>query len=264
MIRILLISLAAFLLSLPVQAQDLWDPQKLIGGSPESLTADPIGNFYLVKRGVLIKYSASGDSLYSWSDPSKGPITLVDATDPLRILVYHRDFNLIHFLNNRLSPLSEPVSPDALGISQTLTVATSNQGGFWILDGTTRRVSRYDAQLNRVTESAPLELPSMRDPASVRMFEAGSRLCLLIPDREIRVLDMFGNLLRKIPVKVNAACYSGNHLLLTRTDQVSLFASQEIPEEKVLAWEESALLESALFKEYLWIRTPKEVIILSR
>lgn len=245
-------------------AQDLWDTYKMIGGAPESLTADPLGNFYLVKRGILIKYSATGDSLASWSDPSKGPITLVDATDPLRILLYHRDFNLIHFLNNRLTPLSEPVSPDAIGITQTLTVAVSNQGGFWILDGTTRRIRRYDAQLKMVSESAPLDFPVLKDPFAMRMFEAGNRLCLLIPNKEIRVFDPFGNFLKTFPLKVNAATYADNRLLLTRTGQVSLFASQEEPEQVMYVWEESALLESAFYKDYLWIRTPREVIILSR
>jgi len=262
--RTVLIALAAFLTYLPVRSQELWEPFRIIGSAPELLTADPIGNFYLVKNGILIKYSASGDSLASWSDPSKGPITLVDATDPLRILLYHRDFNLIHFLNNRLTPLSDPISPDAIGISQPLTVAVSNQGGFWILDGTTRRIRRYDAQLNMASESAPLDLPSLKASSSIRLFEAGNWLCLLVPDREIRVFDLFGNFLRKLPLKVNAACFADNRLLLTRTGQISLYASQEEPEQTVYVWDESALLESALYKEYLWIRTPREVIILSR
>ncbi len=248
--------------SLPAQFQ--WEARKSISGISEGISADPLGRFYLVRNGMLIKYSGSGDSLASWSDPSKGAITRIDATDPLRTLVLQQDFNLLRFLSNRLSPLSDPIGLDQLGITDPLAIATCRQGGFWILDGTSLRLRRYDHQLTLVSETAPLNLPQTSGKNRPLLFESGSRLWLIIPGEEIRQFDAFGNPLYRLPMKVVSASPAGEEILLTYPDKLVLFSDPALPGKTLLEWPKSPLLEGCMQNHQLWIRTSGEVIILSR
>src|SRR3989339_558923 len=99
--KFLAAGLLGLVLAISLPAQVPWEPRKSVGGVSEGISADPLGRFYIVRNGMLIKYSGSGDSLASWSDPAKGAITRIDATDPLRTMVLQQDFNLIRFLSNQ-------------------------------------------------------------------------------------------------------------------------------------------------------------------
>ncbi len=255
--------LFGLMLAISLPAQVSWEPRKSIGGVSEGISADPLGRFYRVSNGMLIKYSGSGDSLASWSDPSKGAITRIDATDPLKTMVLQQDFNLIRFLSNQLSPLSDPISLDELGITHPLAVASCNQGGFWILDGTSLRLLRYDHQLALVSESAPLNLPPSFEKSRLLLFESGTRLWLIIPGAEIRQFDAFGNPLRRIPVAVVSASPAGEEILLTYPDKLVLFSDPALPGKTLLEWPGAPLLGACVQNNQLWIRTAQEVIIFS-
>ncbi len=233
-------------------------------GASDLIAAEPTGSLYIVREGILTRFSENGDSLFTWTDPASGAITWIDVSDPLRILVYQKDFNLLRFLNNRLAPLSDPVRLDQLGIPEPMALATSRQGGFWVLDGTTLRLCRYDHQLHRQTESSPLDI---QEPASrnvIRLFESSGRLWLHLPGSEIRQFDLFGNLVRRIPLKVQSISPFGDQLLLVRPGGVSLFADPFLPESPLLQWPESTLLDACLQKDCWLVRTSREVLLLRR
>ncbi|MCX6225631.1 MAG: hypothetical protein NTV01_12920, partial [Bacteroidia bacterium] len=178
------------------------DTIKVWNISADRISADPLGQYYIISSGLLVKYDSKGDSAYSWSEPQTGRITMIDASDPMRILVYQKDFNLLRFLNNRLAPFSGLIRLDDLGMTAPLAFAVSRQGGFWVLDGSTFRIRYIDQQLRTLVESEPLNLPSGTDSSEYRMIESGDQILLLLPSREIQVFDLFANLVKKIPLKV--------------------------------------------------------------
>ena len=231
-------------------------------GTAERIAADPSGKIYLVRNGILTCFTEQGDSLYSWSDPASGRITGIDLTDPLRLLVYQKDFNLLRFLNNRLAPLAEAISLDQLDIPHPLALATSRQGGFWVLDGTTLRLRRYDHQLNLRVESSPLILPDSAGVKGIQLIESADRIWLLVTGVEIRQFDSFGNFVRRIPLKVNFISPYGEQLLLVRTDRITLLSDAFLPETPVLEWPRNTLLEAILLNDRMLLRTAREVILI--
>jgi len=233
-------------------------------GESELIAADLLGQVYIVKAGNLTKYSETGDSLFTWSDPASGSITSVDASDPLRILVYHRDFNLVRFLNNRLTPLSDPIKLDNLNCTNPLALATSRQGGFWILDGTTSRLRYFDHQLNLQVESSPLSFSGIQPTSGIRLIESANRLWLQVTGKEIRQYDLFGNLTRHIPVSALAVSLYGQQLLFIYPDKITLFSDPFKPETSVTEWTGNPLLEAFLLDKRLLVRTAKEVLLIKR
>jgi hypothetical protein len=228
----------------------------------DAISADPIGQFYMVRAGMLTRYDSRGDSVYSWSEPQTGRISLIDSSDPMRILVYQKDFNLLRFLNNRLAPLSGLIRLDDLGMTTPLALATSRQGGFWILDGSTYRIRHIDQQLKTVAESVPVNIPIGPDSLPYRLTESGDRILLLIPDREIQVFDLFANLIKKIPVRVPSFNPSGNRILLVYPDKIVLWKDPVTPVETLFTRVSADIREAFLVQDKLFIRTTARVMLI--
>src|SRR5438046_1047362 len=74
------------------------------------LTTDNLGNFYLVKNDVLEKYDAGGTLLKTYSNKSFGKIDLADAGNPMKLLLFYKNFSQVVFLDNTLSQNGDPVS----------------------------------------------------------------------------------------------------------------------------------------------------------
>ena len=240
------------------------DTLKVWQVSAERISADPLGNFYIVSSGSLVRFDPEGDSAYSWSDPASGRITLADSGDPLRTLIYHKDFNMIRFLNNRLAPLSEPVRLDDLGITSPLAIAISRQGGFWVLDGSTYRIRYIDRQLKIVVESEPLNLLSGSGTPDYRLIESGDQVFLLLPGREIQVFDLFANFVKKIPVKASSfSCY-GQLILLVFPDKILLRSDPVTPDVTVFLSGGADILEACMTQDKLLVRTSTRVILFRR
>src|SRR3954471_3752167 len=96
------------------------DPKPLVIKTKfDSFTTDNIGNIYTIKEDELIKYLPSGKFFARYSNLRLGNITYVDATNPLKLILYYRDFQQLVFLDNQLSVNSEVVSLEKLGYEQT-------------------------------------------------------------------------------------------------------------------------------------------------
>jgi hypothetical protein len=240
------------------------DTVKVWNIAAAGISADPLGQYYIVNSGSLIKYDSSGDSTYSWSEPQTGRITLIDTGDPMRILVYQKDFNLLRFLNNRLAPLSGTISLDDLGLTAPLALAISRQGGFWVLDGTSYRIRYIDQQMKTMAESQPLDLPSGLDSPGYRMVETGDQVLLFIPEREIQVFDLFANPVKKIPLKAPSYTVNGNRILLVYPDRIMLWKDPVTPEETLFSRTGADIREACLFQNKLLIRTSHQVILITR
>ncbi len=265
----LFISLLCFISGVHLSAGGA-DTLKVWNRATDRIAADPLGQYYIVSGGSLVKYDVKGDSVYSWSEPQTGAITSIDASDPMRILVYQKDFNLIRFLNNRMAPISGVVRLDDLGITVPLAVATARQGGFWIIDGSTFRLRQIDMKMQTLVESAPLNLPSGSGTNDYRLIESGDQVLLLIPGKEIQVFDLFANFIRRIPIKVPSFNAYGDRILLAYPDKITLWKDPVTNETELIqsrGGEEQRRLggefeEACLYQDKLLIRTPGKVILL--
>ncbi|MFA5815891.1 MAG: hypothetical protein WC865_09765 [Bacteroidales bacterium] len=263
LLRIFLIVGAEPYNQFPADWPEKADTAKVWHIAADRISADPLGQYYIISTGSLVKYDSRGDSAYSWSEPQTGRITMIDTGDPMRILVYQKDFNLLRFLNNRLAPLSGQIRLDDLGLTAPLALAVSRQGGFWVLDGSTFRIRHIDQQLKTVVESVPLNLPSGPDSSGYRMIESGDQILLLIPGQEIQVFDLFANLIKKIPLKVPSFNVYGNRILLVYPDKIVLWKDPVTPEETVFGRSGADIREAFLIQNKLLIRTSDKVILIT-
>ena len=153
---------------------------------------DNLGNVYTVNSEELFKYLPNGKLHTRYSNLKLGSITSVDVSNPLKILLYYRDFQQLVFLDNQLSVNSDVVSLERLGLEQAELVCTSANNSFWVYNKQNNELLRFDENGRRIASTGNLKQVLQANLAPNFMIEYNGFLFLNSPATGIYVFDMFG------------------------------------------------------------------------
>lgn len=198
------------------------------------LTSDMLGNFYIVQNNSLSKYNENGILVCSYDAKNKGTISSVDASNPLKILVYYKDFNQIVFLDNTLTQTNSPILLEELGISQSSLACTSYDNAFWIYDNTFSRLARFDNNLILQNQSENLA-QSLSSINPLFMLEKNGHLFLNDSSNKVIIFDKYGTFYKTIPImQLNTFQVSDNKFFYCNksslhTIDLNTFEEAEIP-----------------------------------
>ncbi|MDP1799706.1 MAG: hypothetical protein Q8L81_00030 [Bacteroidota bacterium] len=162
---------------------------------------DNLGNLYTVKENELIKYLLSGKLFARYSNLKLGNISTVDATNPLKLLLYYRDFQQIIFLDNQLTNNSEPISLEKLGYEQTDLVCASANNSFWIYNKQNNELVRFNEASKQIAATGNLKQVLQAELKPNFMIEHNGFLFLNSPETGIFVFDIFGTFNKIISLK---------------------------------------------------------------
>ncbi|MBP6456967.1 MAG: hypothetical protein KA275_09605, partial [Chitinophagaceae bacterium] len=77
---------------------------KSIKMKADFISTDYLGNIYVVRnKNFIVKYNKNGDSISNFNVIQRGKISQIDATNPMKTLVYFANFSQILVLDNMLS-----------------------------------------------------------------------------------------------------------------------------------------------------------------
>ena len=170
----------------------------------ENTRNDLLGNQYSWSSFELIKMDSKGEFLFSWQNPSGGEIIWVDPSNPFRILTFTKESNQIIWLDNKLSPIGDPISLDQLGMLDISGICVSKDGGLWAFDQSTRLLIKLDQNLKKQIE-APFRIKLDNSAkAWVPMMEWKQQLYFLTPSEQIIVTDLFGQVSKHIPLNAKS------------------------------------------------------------
>jgi hypothetical protein len=155
---------------------------------------------YLVEKNYIWMYNKDGDSLRSFNSNRYGNITHLDVTDPYKILVFFRDYNLTLFLDNFLSENGSAIDMQELGFDQATLVCLSREKGFWVFDQLRQKVFRLNEDFEITHQTVNFNQWFGKQLQPNYMIQYNNRLYLNEPESGIYVFDHFGTYLKKIPL----------------------------------------------------------------
>jgi len=165
----------------------------------DSFAVDTLGYVYLVKDELLLKYNPAGKQLARYSNLKYGDIAFVDVTNPLKLLIYYKEFQQIVMLDNQLSPHKEAISLEQLGLEQSRLVCTSANNSMWVFNNQNNELIRFNEAGQKISATGNLKQILRREIKPVFMVEQNSDLYLVCPEEGIFVFDMFGTFTRVVP-----------------------------------------------------------------
>lgn len=194
--------------------------------SPTSISKDRNGHVYILDPlRNLLRLDALGRPLDTFSPPTRGRISNIEAWNPMKVLLFYEDRQSLLLLDRFLRPISSTDLRDINyeGIAKAATLSADDS--FWLFDETNLTLSKLDLRLRKVTVETPLNLILDRERFDVRQLrEYQNMLYLLDYNNGIYVFDNLGNYKKSIPIKGLAYVgFRGNELYFVQDGQLTFY-----------------------------------------
>lgn len=198
--KIMLIGLLFLTTGLFAQSDSL--QMVLAEGEPvNDFAVDNLGNIFLVlESGQLKKISPKGDSIAVFNDVRRfGKIYSIDVSNPLKVLLFYKDFGTIvvldRLLNNR-----NILDMRKQNIQQAKAIAQSYDNGIWVYDEVDGKLKRLDDNGVVTSETADFRVLFDAPPSPVNLIDANRLVYLYDPEKGIIILDYYGTLRNKVAI----------------------------------------------------------------
>jgi hypothetical protein len=133
---------------------------KTIPGNYSNFYTDNLQNIYLIaaRSNQIKKLDSNGDSVAVFNISARyGKVYSMDVTNPMKILVYYKDFATIVLLDQFFA-IRSTIDLRRFGITQVKAVALSYDGNIWLYDEGEGKLKKIDVSGNVLVESADLRL----------------------------------------------------------------------------------------------------------
>ena len=197
------ILLFSFLLPGVIQAQNdtTFKFIKIIEGDIVSFTVDNLDNIYILNsRNQVKKLNSNGDSVAIYNDVKKfGTATLIDVSNPLKVLLYYKDFTTIVTLD-RLLNVRNSIDLRKQNILQAKAIGQSYDNKVWVYDELENKLKKIDEDGKLVLETTDFRLLLGQSPAPVKIFDENKYVYLYDPLLGVYVFDYYGALKNNIMI----------------------------------------------------------------
>lgn len=177
---------------------------KLIGsikGDIIDFTVDNLDNIYILNsRNQIRKYDVKGDSVAIFNDVKKfGKATLIDVSNPLKVLLYYKDYGIAVFLDRVLNVVNT-IDLRKQNVFQAKAIGQSYDNQVWVYD-------EFDSKLKKIGENGDLllETPDFRQllgqaPSPHKIFDENKYVYLYDSLKGVYVFDYYGALKNTIQI----------------------------------------------------------------
>ena len=193
--------IAIVFILLSFSADDGLKPLFTIKTKTDFFTTDNLGNTYVIKGDEIKKYSQTGDLVKIFSNNTTGKIASVDATNPLRILVFYKDFATIIILDDLLSQNGDPMNLLDYSLEQSDLICNSFNNGIWFFNRQNMELVRLDESFKPVVNTGNLNRLLRTDLKPNFMIEHNGYIYLNNPEEGVLAFDIYGTYYKTIPVK---------------------------------------------------------------
>ncbi len=174
--------------------------EQFIPGNYSMMDVDMLNNIYLVTAGnQLKKLNPNGDSLAVFNDVKKyGNPSLLDVTNPLKVLLYYKNFATVVILDRLLSPRNN-INFRQQNIFSVKAVGTSYDNNIWLFDEQDLKLKKIDESGKLLTETTDWRLLMDEVPAPEKIIDANNFVYLYDPEKGFYVFDYYGTYKNNLP-----------------------------------------------------------------
>ncbi|MBM3431493.1 MAG: hypothetical protein FJX92_00640 [Bacteroidetes bacterium] len=183
------------------QFDTLFKYERTLVGDIRLLTADHLGNLYLIDRKDQVKkVGATGDSLAVYNDVRRfGPLSGIDVSNPMQPILFYGDGVRFVVLDRFLNPVTQ-INLQASNIVQLQAWVRSYDNQLWIYDPLAYVLRKVDLNGTIGWSTSDFRLILGRPFSPARLFDQDRSLYLYEPNQGVFVFDYFGNLKNGIQI----------------------------------------------------------------
>lgn len=170
-----------------------------IAGDVVNFTVDNLDNVYVINSmDQLKKYNSNGDSVAVFNNIKNfGKVSMMDVSNPLKVLLYYKDFSTIVILD-RLLAVRTTIDLRQQNIFQVNAIAQSYDNNIWIYDEDDSKLKKIDETGKVLIETPDFRLLFDQAPHIKNIYDQDGFVYLYDPLQNIFVFDYYGSLRNKI------------------------------------------------------------------
>ncbi len=238
-------------------------PEKEYNYKADFFSTDGFGNLYIVQNSELIKINTESNKKWIYSNFSSGKISIIDPSDPFRILVYYKDFNKILYLDKNLTEIMSPISLDDKGIYNAISVCQSVNGGFWVLDQNSAQLLYLDKSLNIVKKSAVIQeiYDQNTDTKQAFMLEKNDYIYVGFENAGVMQFDSYGVYIKTFPLSNFANFHVIDNVIVYYSEGNLNYYNTQNYQEKSLKIPTENVVRIAVEGNKLFVQTEKKILV---
>lgn len=173
---------------------------KTIKGNYASFTVDNLDNVYLITTtNQLKKVNGNGDSVAVFNDVKRfGNLSSIDVTNPLKILLYYKNFATVVVLDRFLN-IRNTINLRKKGIFSVQAIATSYDNNIWLFDEQEFKLKKIDDDGNRLQETTDFRMLFDSVPSPIQITDKANYVYLYDAEKGFYVFDYYGAFKNRLP-----------------------------------------------------------------
>ena len=189
----------AFSYHLSAQSDTAFRFIKTIAGDITSFAVDDLDNIYLLNsKNQLKKLNANGDSVAIFNDVKRfGKASLIDVSNPLKVLLYYKDFATVIVLDRFLN-LKNTIDLRKQNIFQVKTISQSYDNKIWLYDDLESKLKKIDEDGKLLFETPDFRLLFDESLSPQSITDADQNIYIYDSAKAVYVFDYYGSLKNKI------------------------------------------------------------------
>jgi hypothetical protein len=172
---------------------------KTIRGDIVDFAVDNLGNIYLLSsENRLKKLSPAGDSLAVYNDVRKyGKVSEIDVTNPLKILLYYKEFATIVMVDRFLNTVNS-IDLRKLNIFQAPSIGLAYDNSVWVFDDLEAKLKRINDDGTLIDQTTDMRqlFDSVPEPSAI--FDQSGFVYLYDSTKGVYIFDHYGALQRHV------------------------------------------------------------------
>lgn len=176
------------------QAPDTMRLQRSLAVSASFACSDNFSNLYVLNTdNALLKFDSVGRQVAMYSNNRLGTAAMVDAANPLKILVWYPDFQTVVWLDRTLNEMGR-LNFSQAELYSVRCVAMAFDGNIWAFDDAISKLVKLNLEGMPLLESQALNVNFPRRFSATRLRDNGQRVYLNDPANGLCTLDQYANL----------------------------------------------------------------------
>jgi len=185
-----------------------------IKGDIVAFTVDNLDNIYLLSSTNQVKkLNQKGDSIAVFNDVKNyGQATLIDVSNPLKVLLYYRDFGTIVVLDRFLN-VRNTIDLRKHNMLQVQAIGQSYDNKIWLYDEVENKLKKIDEDGTLLLETPDFRMLFGEAPSPQKVFDQDLYVYLYDSSQAVFVFDYYGTLKNKILIQGwNNLRLNGNYI----------------------------------------------------
>lgn len=174
---------------------------RTLTGDIVDFTVDNLDNVYILNsRNQVKKFDVKGDSVAVFNDIKKfGKATLIDVSNPLKVLLYYKDFATVVMLDRFLNVVNT-IDLRKENILQAKVIGQSYDNKIWVYDELEGKLKKIDEDGKLLLETPDFRLLLGQAPAPVKIFDENKYVYIYDSLLGVYVFDYYGALKNNIMI----------------------------------------------------------------